>query len=299
MSGHDLLMARIVELEKAFYSHSHMNNDGNNPCAGDIIYKIPKEAQLAMAHTVKVSAPTQDDAEWRKKWGVSVPPTQPATSCDEVAVEALVESVRRYVAEKLGGSWNELSAKHYAIAYLTAIRARQVPGLYGDPSDFLTRHHVEIANLKAQLESMTKTAAAHAAASTETQAECDQLSADLAATKNDLAASRACNVGASAKWEQMESELARVAELENALDATHKRFSEEAGNVYQLRSDLARVTAERDALKLDNDLYLEGSEDARAACDKLTAELAEAKALLGAYPHDGWTQKVRDYLHGK
>jgi hypothetical protein len=35
---------RLTKLEKDFYSHSHMNNDGDNPCAGEIIFRLPKGA---------------------------------------------------------------------------------------------------------------------------------------------------------------------------------------------------------------------------------------------------------------
>lgn len=31
---------RLEQLEKAFYGHSHMNNDRDDPCAGDIIFKM-------------------------------------------------------------------------------------------------------------------------------------------------------------------------------------------------------------------------------------------------------------------
>ena len=68
-------------------------------------------------------------------------------------------------------------------------------------------------------------------------------------------------------------------------------------------ADIEVLQAEIAALKTQLDQEY-GSRDACISAinrdrDQLRAELAESKELLGSYPHDGWTQKVRDYLHGK
>lgn len=34
---------RLTRLERDFYNHSHMRDTGDNPCAGEIILKWPKE----------------------------------------------------------------------------------------------------------------------------------------------------------------------------------------------------------------------------------------------------------------
>lgn len=50
---------RLSKLEKDFYQHSHMNDDGMNPCAGEIILKWPKE--LKNMHPTPGDEVTEDD----------------------------------------------------------------------------------------------------------------------------------------------------------------------------------------------------------------------------------------------
>lgn len=136
-----------------------------------------------------------------------------------------------------------------ARSIVTAIRAGHVPGLC-DPrhvSGLYDKAQAEIAALKAKLEATAFDDWQHALR------ECDQLRAER------------------------DKALARVAELENALDATHKRFSEEAGNVYQLRSDLA---AADECAKKANDEHSRTRARLVDERDAARAELAEAKALL-------------------
>ena len=150
--------------------------------------------------------------------------------------------------------------------------------------------------LKAQLASMTKTAASHAALSTEAQAECDQLRAELAemrdriGTKEDaLLANRMADAARSdlaALLSDVASALGCNVDNEAVLHKAHEYQERELGLQMQLAEAKSMV------------LRLEGSRDKAWADEKRAIEaLSEAKDLLRAYPVVGYTKKVRDYLH--
>jgi hypothetical protein len=53
---------RLTKLEKDFYHHSHMSSGGGDPCAGEIIYKWPKELRKELVEKFSISKAWCDEA---------------------------------------------------------------------------------------------------------------------------------------------------------------------------------------------------------------------------------------------